>query len=161
MSPTLLPPSAWRKARKICSSVCPFFATCVSSWCSPTRGPRLPLRTQLIPGSLFGFWVTDRTSGAGRKWHASLCTEGGPDGQIALFFCVLSALALIGCSGVASRKESYNLVGVWFGILGVSCVGSCLREPQEFEHRFTREAMASALSGAIRAPTSALLDPDV
>ena len=27
MSATLVPPSAWRKARKICSSVCPFFAT--------------------------------------------------------------------------------------------------------------------------------------
>jgi hypothetical protein len=79
----------------------------------------------------------------------------------ALFFCVLSALALIGCSGVASRKASYNLVGVWFGTLGVSCVGSCLREPEEFEHRFTSEVMASALSGAIRAPTLALLDPDV
>src|SRR5260370_31284565 len=57
MSATLLPPSAWRKARKISSSECPFFATCVSSSISST-GPRLPLQTQLIAGSLFGFWVT-------------------------------------------------------------------------------------------------------
>ena len=56
MSVTLLPPSAWRNARKICSSVCPFLATCVSSSCSP-RGPRPPFQTQLIRGSLFGFWV--------------------------------------------------------------------------------------------------------
>jgi hypothetical protein len=56
MSATLVPPSAWRKARKICSSVRPFFATCVSSSCSST-GSRLPLQTQLIAGSLFGFWL--------------------------------------------------------------------------------------------------------
>src|SRR5208283_3895411 len=41
-----------------CSSVCPFFATFVSSSFS-SRGPRLPLLTQLARGSLFGFWVTD------------------------------------------------------------------------------------------------------
>jgi hypothetical protein len=37
MSATLVPPSACRIARKICSFVCPLFATCVSSSCSPQR----------------------------------------------------------------------------------------------------------------------------
>src|SRR5208283_640374 len=56
MSATLVPPSACRNARRICSSECPFFATFVSSSFS-SRGPRLPLQTQLIHGSLFGFWL--------------------------------------------------------------------------------------------------------
>src|SRR5271154_7231329 len=56
MSATLVPLSACRNARRICSSVCPFFATFVSSSFS-SRGPRLPLLTQLARGSLFGFWV--------------------------------------------------------------------------------------------------------
>src|SRR5208282_5255782 len=56
MSATLVPLSACRNARRICSSVCPFFATFVSSSFS-SRGPRLPLLTQLVRGSLFGFWV--------------------------------------------------------------------------------------------------------
>src|SRR5271168_1734551 len=56
MSATLVPLSACRNARRICSSVCPFFATFVSSSFSST-GPRLPLLTQLARGSLFGFWV--------------------------------------------------------------------------------------------------------
>src|SRR6266851_648940 len=56
MSLILVPLSAWCNARRICSSVCPFFATGVSSSCSST-GPRLPRQTQLIAGSLFRFWV--------------------------------------------------------------------------------------------------------
>src|ERR1700681_3404626 len=62
MSATLLPPSAWRNARKICSYVFPFLVPCVSSSISST-GPRLPLKTQLIAGSLFGFWVTGQDAG--------------------------------------------------------------------------------------------------
>jgi hypothetical protein len=57
MSATLVPLSAWRNARKICSSECPFFATCVS-FSNSSTGPRLLLQTQLIAGSIFGFWVT-------------------------------------------------------------------------------------------------------
>src|SRR5271154_2481911 len=62
MSATLVPLSACRNARRICSSVCPFFATFVSSSLSP-RGPRLPLLTQLARGSLFGFWVSSTNDG--------------------------------------------------------------------------------------------------
>jgi hypothetical protein len=65
----------------------------------------------------------------------------------ALFFCALGATALIGCFGVAPGKASYNLVGVWFGTLGVSCVGSCLREP---EISFTLFQQQAGISGFYR-----------
>jgi hypothetical protein len=48
----------------------------------------------------------------------------------ALFLCGLSAVALIGCSGVTPGRASYNLVGVWFGTLGLSCVDGCLGHPE-------------------------------
>jgi hypothetical protein len=45
-----------RNARRICSSVCPFLATVLSSsWLS--RRPRTTDETQLIAGWTFGFWV--------------------------------------------------------------------------------------------------------
>src|SRR5271154_6895448 len=68
MSATLVPLSACRNARRICSSVCPFFATFVSSSFS-SRGPRLPLLTQLARGSLFGFWVSTYVSSGKHKWN--------------------------------------------------------------------------------------------
>src|ERR1700730_10639599 len=56
LSVTFAPRSAWRSARRICSSLCSFFATFVSS--SPRfRGPRQTSITQLINGSPFGVWV--------------------------------------------------------------------------------------------------------
>ena len=65
----------------------------------------------------------------------------------ALFFCALGAATLIGCSGVTSGRASYNLVGVWFGTLGASCVGSCLRQP---EISFTLFQQHSGISGFYR-----------
>ena len=73
MSATLVPPSAWRKARKICSSVCPFFATCVSSSCSPQDHACAKLNLSLARFSRFGsdrsrrYRLTDDTGSEERR----------------------------------------------------------------------------------------------
>src|SRR6266404_1478790 len=77
----------------------------------------------------------------------------------ALFFCALGAATLIGCSGVTSGRASYNLVGVWFGTLGASCVGSCVRQR---EISFTLFQQQSGISGFYRCRlgSSGCRDPD-
>jgi hypothetical protein len=77
----------------------------------------------------------------------------------ASFFCALGAATLIGCSGVTSGRASYNLVGVWFATLGVSCVGGCLRQP---EISFTLFQQQSGISGFYRCwlGSSECRDPD-
>ena len=89
--------------------------------------------------------IADRSSGAGRKGTLLSAPEGGPDGQIdgQDLRIVLLRIERSDADWLLRRrfeKSSCNLVGVWFGTLGVSCVGSCVREPKEFGHRFTKRS---------------------
>jgi len=78
----------------------------------------------------------------------------------ALVFCALGAATLIGCAGATSGRASYDLVGVWFGTLGISCAGGgCLRQP---EISFTLFRQPSGISGFYRCwlGSSECRDPD-
>src|ERR1700757_4165455 len=65
MSLTRVPLSAWRNARRICSSLWPFFGIVLPSSAAAqdhTSGPSLNLCPAYFSGfgSLFGFWVTTK-----------------------------------------------------------------------------------------------------
>ena len=75
------------------------------------------------------------------------------------FFCALVVAALTGCSDIASGSARYNLVGVWFGTLVASCVGSCFKPP---EISFTLFQQPAGISGFYRCwlGSSECRDPD-
>ena len=57
---------------------------------------------------------------------------------------IIFVLAVTGCSFDAGTGMRYNLSGVWFGTLGVSCKGGCFNTP---EISFTFFSQPSGISG--------------
>jgi hypothetical protein len=74
----------------------------------------------------------------------------------ALFLCTITIFALLGCAAVASRKTTYDLTGVWFGTLRLSCAGHCLSP----EISFTLFELPSGVRGFYKCLVSSNDCPD-